>query len=635
MHSQIYTNQLNVLNDSYNNSLEDEPEKVYMNIPQIKVSLRRHQHAVIDKMNIHEDVFCRGNTIGSRTLYSKYGILGDSVGVGKTMMILGHIASNINNNKTFNFLQFNKESNSTCYSLERHELTDLSNAGSLIIVPHTLFRQWADEIKTKTNLKALLLKTRKNVDDENFLKNITTHDAILVSNTLFKDVYLKTINNKIRWKRIYIDEADTVEITSTHIRNIPNEYTNFIWFVTASFINLLFPLNYSIYLSSLFTNNYLQTHPHTEEFKVLVNNNLQTDRYSLRLHLNMRSGRFLNMILNANHSLRGHLVIRCKKSFIDQSIELPQLFSHTIMCKPSISHRIVYDIINANVRQLMNAGDIKSALDYLGVKTENNNSIIQAVTENKVKELERLQKTFDFKQSLEYSSEQVKEVSLKHLQDKIDQIKEQVESLKKRIENYKDEICSICYDDFNDPLITNCCSRVFCALCILQSLARNPTCPLCRNNMNPNSLKKISSGEEENIIVESNTDMNGPKKKIDSFIDILEKNPSGKFLVFSRYDNSFLEVLETCKTRSLIAKELKGSKDMIASMLDNFKNGSINILLMNTLQMGAGLNITEATHVILLHAMNHEEEKQILGRAYRVGRTNELHFIKLLYPNET
>ena len=55
---------------------------------------------------------------------------------------------------------------------------------------------------------------------------------------------------------------------------------------------------------------------------------------------------------------------------------------------------------------------------------------------------------------------------------------------------------------------------------------------------------------------------------------------------------------------------------------------------MNTLQMGAGLNITEATHVILLHAMNHEEEKQILGRAYRVGRTNELHFIKLLYPDE-
>ena len=73
---------------------------------------------------------------------------------------------------------------------------------------------------------------------------------------------------------------------------------------------------------------------------------------------------------------------------------------------------------------------------------------------------------------------------------------------------------------------------------------------------------------------------------------------------------------------------------MIASMLNNFKEGKVNVLLMNTIQMGAGLNITEASHVILLHSMTHEEEKQILGRAYRVGRDKELYFMKLLYPDE-
>jgi hypothetical protein len=38
--------------------------------------------------------------------------------------------------------------------------------------------------------------------------------------------------------------------------------------------------------------------------------------------------------------------------------------------------------------------------------------------------------------------------------------------------------------------------------------------------------------------------------------------------------------------------------------------------------------------VILLHAMTHEEEKQILGRAYRMGRTAPLDFIRLLHPDE-
>jgi archaellum component FlaC len=446
---------------------------------------------------------------------------------------------------------------------------------------------------------------------------------------------LKTIDTNIRWKRIYIDEADTIEITSIYIRNFRNNYTNFIWFITASFINLLFTSHNSIYLSSLYITRYLETNNITDEFKNLINNNMLSDNSSLRLYISVRSYRFLNNILNSDHNLRGNLVIRCKKSFIDQSIELPQLFSKNILCKPSISHTIVYDIINSNIRQLMNAGDIKSALEYLGVKTENNNSIIQAVTDSKIKELERLEKTYEFKQTLEYASEQAKEISLKNLQEKIDQLKEQIESLKKRVENYKDEICPICYDDFNDPLITNCCSRVFCALCVLQSLSRNPSCPMCRAVINPKLLKKISLNEEENIVVPTeNINENQPKKKIDTFFELYEQNPKGKFLLFSRYDNSFLEILEGCVKRGIVAKELKGSKDMIPSILDQFKKGSINILLMNTLQMGAGLNITEASHVILLHAMNHEEEKQILGRAYRIGRKNELHFIKLLYPSE-
>jgi SNF2 family DNA or RNA helicase len=353
------------------------------------------------------------------------------------------------------------------------------------------------------------------------------------------------------------------------------------------------------------------------------------------LSLYTRSARYLHDMINGSHPLRGHAVIRCSKTFINQSISLPTLHSHTIICKPSISHRIVYDIISSDVRQLLNAGDIKSALEQLGVKTENNQTLIEAVNENKIKELQRLEKTYEFKQALEYSSPQIKEQSLKHLQEKIDHIKEQMKNMKERIENYNSDVCPICYDEPNDALLTPCCTQIFCAMCVLKSISRNPTCPMCRANVNPSTLKKLSN---ENVVVPNKVDtieeLNQPKKKIDTLFDIIEKNPKGKFLVFSRYDNSFVEVINGCNTRNLVAKELKGSKDMIASMLNNFREENINILLMNTVQMGAGLNITEASHVILLHSMTHEEEKQILGRAYRVGRTNELQFIKLLYPDE-
>ena len=79
---------------------------------------------------------------------------------------------------------------------------------------------------------------------------------------------------------------------------------------------------------------------------------------------------------------------------------------------------------------------------------------------------------------------------------------------------------------------------------------------------------------------------------------------------------------------------MKGNKDVIQNTLTQFEKGSLRCLLLNSLQMGAGLTITSATHVILLHAMNLDEEKQILGRAYRLGRKDPLHFYKLVHSDE-
>ena len=42
-----------------------------------------------------------------------------------------------------------------------------------------------------------------------------------------------------------------------------------------------------------------------------------------------------------------------------------------------------------------------------------------------------------------------------------------------------------------------------------------------------------------------------------------------------------------------------------------------------------------ASHVVLFHAMTPEEEKQAIGRAYRLGRKDPLHVLKLLHEGET
>ena len=114
---------------------------------------------------------------------------------------------------------------------------------------------------------------------------------------------------------------------------------------------------------------------------------------------------------------------------------------------------------------------------------------------------------------------------------------------------------------------------------------------------------------------------------------ILEENPEGKFLIFSRYENPLLNLYEHLSS-SYTSATLQGNKDVIANILSNFEKGKVKVLLLNSKAAAAGINIPSATHVILLHKMIKEEETQILGRAYRIGRTAPLHFIQLLTERE-
>ena len=211
---------------------------------------------------------------------------------------------------------------------------------------------------------------------------------------------------------------------------------------------------------------------------------------------------------------------------------------------------------------------------------------------------------------------------------------EAIKTIQERIEGFKEEVCPICYDAPSEPMVTPCCSRIFCGQCILSCRARSAACPMCRTEYKISQLKKIVVEKEETEIVEE-AEPEGPKeKKADALLRLFKENPAGKFLVFSRYDNPFTAMEESIAGLGVTVKQLKGNKDGIASTLRQFQGGDVRCLLLNSHYAGSGLNITAATHVILLHAMTHEEEKQILGRAYRMGRTEPLHFIKLLHQDE-
>ena len=117
-------------------------------------------------------------------------------------------------------------------------------------------------------------------------------------------------------------------------------------------------------------------------------------------------------------------------------------------------------------------------------------------------------------------------------------------------------------------------------------------------------------------------------------LNLIKVVKNGRFLVFNRYDNPFLEIEGELLELGFRVATVKGNKDHVSSILKQFEKGEIQILLMNSMQAGAGMDLKSATHIVLMHMMRKEEERQIVGRAIRLGRVEPLTLVRLLHDNE-
>ncbi len=600
-------------------SLEENSQQSFIKLP-----LRTHQKAVVENMKLYETNLTKGWDISNNTLYSSYAILGDGVGVGKSLMVLSHISNLKTNRQQISSIPNIAIPHSKYFfSIRKPLVHDISEAAPIIIVPHSLYRQWSTYIKEQTTFSPLCLATKKHLEDK-LLSKIFSADLILISNTLLP-FFRDKIPSHIYFQRIFIDEADTIRISK-------DEYlkTNFTWFITASWTNLLF-FQHNMFCMRQFLSQVLPTLSIHQELKdQYLANSMNSTNIWFQQYFPVTSANYFREILDTPHPLRGHLVLKCSREFLSNSISLPPLYRMNILCTPSLTQHIVSEVITPEVRSLLHAGDIQSALQHLGVREEQPLTLIQAVTENRNKELDRLKKTYEFKSNLEYHTPQAKEAALENLKSKISHLEEQLKTIRERIENYQQEICPICFDEPQSAVVTHCCNRIFCAACILNSLLRNPSCPLCREATHPSQLRHITTVLNRPQIQESEK----PLKKRDALLKILRENPTGKFLIFSRYDNPFHQIEHEITNMNMKVRQVKGNKDAIQATLNSFAKGETQCLLLNSQHAGAGLTITTATHVILLHAMKIEEEKQIIGRAYRLGRSSPLTLYKLLHPDE-
>jgi len=622
---------IKLLNMLFLNSLTNESPQAPQPLD-IKVPLRPHQLAVINHMETLEKESILGREYKSFKTFSNFGFIGDEVGTGKSLMVLSHISRMKHNDRVIETNTLTPASCGNLFTIKK-KITQLTDS-TLLVVPHTIFRQWQNYIKEHTKLKVFAIKTRANLVEEDnnvFLDSVVKSDFVLVSNTLYSELMDLSEKKKLKWKRIFFDEADSIHISSTSKK--PS--AGFIWFISASWANFI--LHGSVLRNSLLTilqgESPAVSNLDPEMCQWLKNeignitNDYNTTSYTF---LRMKSPNFFKDFITTN-IFRGLQVIRCRGTFIEESMLMPPIHTTQIVCEQPPQQRIVLGLVSNQIQQMLHAGDIEGALDSLGVKAEEPKTLLAAFMDQQEKELTRLQKTYAFKESIDYSTVQAKELALSILKTKIESIQQQMTTFKNRINTLNDEVCPICYDELTNTTLTPCCHRAFCGACMITCLAKVNTCPMCRTLLAANKLIHVS----DKIKVKKNEKKIQLPRKPEALLEFLLKNPTAKVLVFSRYENPFAILSSKCEESGIGVFILKGNKDCIANTIKEFESGKKRVLFLPTESAAAGINLVAASHVVLYHAMSTEEERQVIGRAYRLGRKEPLSVVRLVHQTET
>ena len=597
---------------------------------EIKIPLKTHQLTLLKKCcqlenSSHNSIKLYDSVNNTESeLKSTFGIIGDIVGSGKTLTILALIAKkNLLQNKLPKMM--NKGTITfTEISLVEYDVKPYN----IIVVPHTIYKQWVGTIEKYTTLKYFGINNKKSYEafSEIFKSEKTSKEfdanIILVANTRFADfnrINLPYWNQYSHYSRYIFDEADMMKIGGSQFIKC-----SFMWFVTSSYRTLLNP-----YVSIVWKNSNGET----------------SDYYNYSLGFNIRSRQgglthsgfiknYMTNIISFPNKYKQQLVLRNSDEFVREAFNLLDYISHTINCKTPYYLKILDKNVSQDIINHINAGDLKGAIEKVDCSKFNEHDLIKGITRELEIKLKNLQIEFDMKSKMTFSSAKGKDESLKKIHIKIGNVKDKINSIQEKLKN--SQMCAICYDDLDNTSIAPCCNTKYCFSCISKWLHQNKNCPFCRAKIDFNSLIIVTDN-----ILEKKKESEVLLSKLYNLKIIIEKqmkSPKFKMLIFSEYYNSFEHIEELLKSYGIKYANVIGTTNTINKTVRLYKEteacDKIDVLLLNANYCANGMNLENSSDIVLYHSMNKDITTQIIGRGQRPGRTEVLNVWNLCYDNE-
>ncbi|KAK8059716.1 hypothetical protein PG996_009646 [Apiospora saccharicola] len=191
------------------------------------------------------------------------------------------------------------------------------------------------------------------------------------------------------------------------------------------------------------------------------------------------------------------------------------------------------------------------------------------------------------------------------------------------------EECAICYEEIglHDPVVT-ACKHVFGRPCIAKAIQMQGKCPMCRAELNDESLVEPAPEEGEEAGIDS--DEASKSSKTEALVNILQatlKTEGSKVVVFSQWTSYLNIIQQRLKDENIAYTRIDGSmpkKARDASIESLNTDPDTRILLASLQVCSVGLNLVAADTVILADSWWAPAiEDQAVDRVHRLGQTRK------------
>ena len=486
------------------------------------------------------------------------GINSEMTGYGKTMSMIGLI---VRNKAEWDLEQPFVFEHITSDAGGRIKIKNISKftklKTNLVLVSQSIINQWETELKF-SDLKVGLVNTTKLAD--NIIAE--NYDVLLVIPTMYNKIVTRYRDHA--WRRFIYDEPGHLKVTGMN-----KIMAGFYWFVTAT--------PNAIY------------HQHRSCKTSFMNEIVKGVYWDITHH-------FHGMIVNNT------------PEFVKESFAMPPTTHKYYDCYQPIFNTIK-EFASKTILDMISGGNIAGAIEALGGnKTDN---IVKLIKRKKIEELEEINAKINI-YTIRNDVERKKE-----WEDRRDKVNRQISNLDQKFSESLNSNCTICYDNIKSPVMEPSCQNIFCGECLLKWLSTRQTCPLCRQIVSTKDLIYISDKKVKSVKIDK------PAKKltkVDTVIDIINKNKSGKYIVFSAWDQSWDLITNALIENNITYTEIRGKSECREKHINMFKEGKIQVMFLNTQNNASGVNLQECTDIILYHEMTDSIMQQVTGRALRLGR---------------